>query len=394
MGGEAMKALQIFREMKRIIPQTLQITHERNRSELSDRLQLPDIYYVKDTWLSVALWRSVAFRSLLDVWFSIKAVRLAENILAGRPDIAAGTTAIIHQTEPNSPVAPRGISRRYLNVAGPINGNIYYPTAFRANETRSARLRRQLHLPLQRLQRLTYCSLNGMNMLFCAGGNRTRESLLAAGCSQERIIDTVDCGVPDRILDRQPVTQSGQNPRFIHFGRLVFHKGTALILEALAQPNCTISLDIVGRGPELDRCKALATELGLEDRVRFLDWYTSHEVLLDSFIAYRGVVLPSIEDANGIVVQEAMALGLPPVCLDWGGPQLLIREGESGFLVKAGTRQQIVVDLATRMQRLADDGDLASRMALAARADALSWRWSVVIRDWLGHYNQLIRSAS
>jgi glycosyltransferase involved in cell wall biosynthesis len=63
--------------------------------------------------------------------------------------------------------------------------------------------------------------------------------------------------------------------------------------------------------------------LGLHGRVKSKDWFPSHQDLMNSLSKYRGVVLPSIEDANGIVAQEAMALGLPAICLDWGGPDLL-----------------------------------------------------------------------
>jgi glycosyltransferase involved in cell wall biosynthesis len=333
----------------------------------------------------------VVLRLLVNVWFSHKAVRLAERLVAEIAD--ANFRPILHQTEPNSPVAPRATSGHHLNVAGPINGNIYYPSAFRANESKSAKFRRVLHTPLQRLQRYTHSSLRGMDLLLCAGGDRTRISLLSAGCDPRRMVDTVDCGVPVRLLERAPVVHAGVNPRYIHFGRLVFHKGTALIIEALAREGCHAELDIVGRGPELERCKALSLQLGLSERVRFLDWYTSHEDLLDSFSGYRGVVLPSIEDANGIVVQEAMAMGLPPICLDWGGPKLLIENRKSGFLVTASTRDQIVSDLAKRMEELSQDGELAARMGKASRSAAQNWSWPVVAREWLDHYKRLVQTT-
>jgi hypothetical protein len=54
--------------------------------------------------------------------------------------------------------------------------------------------------------------------------------------------------------------------------------------------------------------------------VGFLNWLPNHADLLDRPQHYRGTVLPSIADANGIVVQKAMAIGTPSICLDWGGP--------------------------------------------------------------------------
>src|SRR5216683_2801055 len=128
MGGEAIKALQIFRELKKLHPDTIQITHERCRLEIDGRLKLTDVYFIHDTWLSIALWRSKIFRFLLDVWFAKKAIGRAERIARERR--LAGAEVVIHQTEPNSPVIPRFVSPQYANVFGPVNGNIYYPIAF------------------------------------------------------------------------------------------------------------------------------------------------------------------------------------------------------------------------------------------------------------------------
>ena len=279
-------------------------------------------------------------------------------------------------------------------MAGPINGNIYYPKAFQARESRSARWRRLWHMPLQSMLGRLGVSLRRFDLVFVAGGERTRVSLAAAGCKSEQMADSLDCGVKSSLLTRPRAAQSGCNGRFVHFGRLVFHKGTLLIIEAIALADPSVTLDIVGRGPELMACRKRVLELELTDRVRFIDWYPSHEGLLDSLVHYRGLVLPSIEDANGIVVQEAMALGLPAICLDWGGPQLLIEDGTNGYLIPVGEPSRIVADLADRMQRLAADGPLAEQMSLKARQRAETWRWDTTARQWLEEILRRSRTAA
>lgn len=376
MGGEAMKALHIFRETKKINPEVVQITHARNRAEIDGRLKLGDVVFVEDTCVSRLFWRLRPLRLLVNPWFSFKAVRLAERLSGNSP-------CVIWQTEPNSPVAPRALSRRHLNVMGPINGNIYYPATFRANESALARWRRRTHMPLQRLQRLIYSSLRRAELIFVAGGERTKKSLLAAGCKDARLLDTLDCGVDPSLLDQARISHADENFRFVQFGRLVFHKGTALVIQALQHTDPRVTLDIVGRGPELERCMELTRTLGLSDRVRFLDWYPRREDLLASLSSYRGMVLPTLEDANGMVVQESMAMGLPAICLDWGGPQLLIEDGVSGFLVKAGTPEEIARGLARYMNRLALEGALAEKISVESRSRAQAWRWSTLARDWL-----------
>jgi glycosyltransferase involved in cell wall biosynthesis len=386
MGGEAIKALQIFEELHGLIGDVTQITHARNRAELSKHRLFSNLEFLDDDWLDLILWRSVVLRVLMTPWFSYRAVKRAEQIASTARD---DKQVIIHQTEPNSPVATRWTSSRFKNVFGPINGNIYYPKAFRKFESTGTRIRRLLHFPVQSLNRLFWRGISNADLVLAAGGDRTVRSLLAAGVPVARIYQTLDCGIPDSMSHLARSPSSIPNGRFIHFGRLFFHKGTYLAIEAVAKADRAVSLDIVGRGPELQHCKALVRNLGIEDRVRFLDWYENRNDLIASFQNYCGVVLPSIEDANGIVVQEAMAAGLVPVCLNWGGPQLLIENGISGYLIAPDSLEEIAPRIAECLSIMAEDANLVAKMSAKARARADDWRWSQLARDWASRYSTL-----
>jgi len=385
MGGEAIKALQIFCEFKKLNPNTIQITHERCKEELSGRLNLSGVHYVQDTWFALFLWRSKIFSRLLDVWFSVKAVKLAEQLATWKGE--ANRSTVIHQTEPNSPVLIRSLSNLCFNAIGPVNGNIYYPKLFRHSETFQNFLRRKLHLPIQRLSALAFSRQKKADLVLAAGGDRTITSLIAAGYRRDIIKETIDCGVRDEILDQPRITHQRQNFRFVHYGRLTYHKGTFLAIESLKQADDRVSLDIIGTGPELEACQRIVKKLRLERQVNFLGWFKSHQALLDSLRKYRGMVLPSFEDANGIVVQESMALGLPPICLNWGGPQLLIEHGKSGFLINPTSRADIASKLAEAFEKLSCEPELAEKMSIAGRARAEAWRWSRVANEWMASYS-------
>jgi glycosyltransferase involved in cell wall biosynthesis len=389
MGGEAIKALQIFEELHGLIGDVIQITHGRNRAELSQHPLAANIQYLDDDRVDLLLWRSVGLRVFMTPWFSYKAVKRAEALAATMP---GDKQVIIHQTEPNSPVATRWTSARFRNVFGPINGNIYYPKAFRKFETPFARIRRLLHFPLQILNRVFWRGIQNADLVLAAGGERTVRSLRAAGVSRSQIYETLDCGIPNSLSEVPYAPSRASIGRFIHFGRLVFHKGTTLAIEAVAKANASVTLDIVGRGPELTRCKDLAKSLGVEDRVRFLDWYENRDDLIASFQNYCGIILPSIEDANGIVVQEAMAVGLVPVCLDWGGPQLLIEDGVSGYLVPPDGLDEISTGMSQCLNRLAGDLEVVTAMSAKAKARAAGWKWTQLASDWVGCYSTLART--
>src|SRR5690606_30279405 len=87
---------------------------------------------------------------------------------------------------------------------------------------------------------------------------------------------------------------------------------------------------IAGNGPEEDKLKALAEDLGVAPRVRFLGWRT------DAPSLYRSAdlcVFPSRFEPLGNVVIQAWAHGLPVIAANAAGPASLIRDGEDGALI-------------------------------------------------------------
>lgn len=78
------------------------------------------------------------------------------------------------------------------------------------------------------------------------------------------------------------------------------------------------------------------------------------------------LVLPSIQDGYGMVVDQAMACGCPCIVSDHAGSADTVRDGVNGFVFPA----RDVDALAARLQRLADDPDLRAAMREAAVAAA------------------------
>ena len=205
------------------------------------------------------------------------------------------------------------------------------------------------------------------------------------------MVPSIDSGIMDRLADAPRVEHHGQNLRFVHNGRLQKHKGTDLAIKALLRTKNRVTLDVIGQGLEEANLKALVASLNLGDRVKFIPWFKDHSDLAVALREYRAFVFPSICEANGIVVQEAMIMGLPTICADWGGPALLITP-ECGVLVKPNSEEQMLTGLAEAMDKLATDGDLAERMSAAGRKRALEGRylWSGVVQDWVEVYRQAL----
>ena len=115
-------------------------------------------------------------------------------------------------------------------------------------------------------------------------------------------------------------------------GRLLAWKGVRLALAALRPPEAAAwRLDIYGDGPERARLVRLAHRWGLADRVRFLGVRPRDEVR--ATLATADVLLfPSVHEAAGWAVAEALAAGCPVVALNQAGPAALLGPGD-GVLV-------------------------------------------------------------
>lgn len=385
MGGEAIMALQIYGELEARGIQVHQISHGRVREEISRKYPRMSISYLDDNGLDRLLWKSKVFAPLLGPLYMWKAARLAARLAKGRPG------AIVHYTSPVSPVTPQFRTRGVPVVIGPITGNIHHPPAFRGREGRSDKLRRWFLRPVQLAHRLFFPGKRTADVVLVAGGDRTRRSLKMAGCRESQFRESLCCGIPDSTAERPLIEHRGPNFRFVHNGRLVPHKGADLIIKALARTRNPVQLDIIGRGPERPRLERLAAELGVQDRVRFVEWFQDHEEMYRSLHGYRGFVFPSLAEAHGIVVQEAMMMGLPVVCADWGGPAALVTP-ECGVLIEPTSEDALVAGLAEAMDRLGEDGELADRMARAGRESALKqgFSWSDVIEGWVAIYRELL----
>ncbi|HVE78263.1 MAG TPA: glycosyltransferase family 4 protein [Gemmatimonadaceae bacterium] len=141
-------------------------------------------------------------------------------------------------------------------------------------------------------------------------------------------------------------------------GRLVRRKNIDELLRALTSPECAgVHLVVVGAGPELERLRGAATDLALNDRVRFAGRVseTRKWQILRCADVY---VSATMHEGYGLVYLEAMAAGLPVVTPDDGGHVDFLRDGETGYMVPAGGRAA----LAAAIARVAADRTAAARM--------------------------------
>ncbi len=131
-------------------------------------------------------------------------------------------------------------------------------------------------------------------------------------------------------------------------------------LDALDGRGTDAVLVLVGDGPERPATEALARELGMADRVRFVGYRRELDPWYASFDAF---LLASANEGTPVAAIEALAAERPVVATDVGGVGAVVEEGRSGFLAPAGDPGA----LASALARLAADPELRARMGANGR---------------------------
>jgi len=154
-------------------------------------------------------------------------------------------------------------------------------------------------------------------------------------------------------------------------GRLVAHKRADRVLDIASRLAASdVTIEVIGSGPELAPLADKVAARGLGERV-ILRGYLPEEDKRRAVAASWLHLNTSQGEGWGLCVVEAAALGVPTVAYDVDGLRDSVRDGQTGWLVKAGERIEDVTERA--LKELADP---ARRAEMAAAC-----------RSWAGHFD-------
>ena len=175
-------------------------------------------------------------------------------------------------------------------------------------------------------------------------------------------------------LSRLPLPGDGPL-RLVSAGRLVHWKGFDLGIRGLAESGLRdAEYWILGDGPSRASLEALARELGVAELVK-LPGSVPREDVINLLGRSHALVHPSLHDSGGWSCIEAMAAARPVICLDLGGPAVMV-DNESGFKITPSTPAAAVAEVARAITAFATDRGLLRRKGEVARdrvRDLFSW---------------------
>jgi glycosyltransferase involved in cell wall biosynthesis len=158
-----------------------------------------------------------------------------------------------------------------------------------------------------------------------------------------------------------------QSNRLLFVGRLNAQKGIELLLRAVAVSSAKPSLDVVGDGPDGERLKALAGELEIGDRIRWIGTLPQQQ-LTEYYRSATALVVPSVNEGLGLVAVEAQLCETPVIAFDSGGLSDVVSNGRTGILVEDISASA----LATAIDSLLASPDRGAALGAAGRLHALA----------------------
>jgi glycosyltransferase involved in cell wall biosynthesis len=194
--------------------------------------------------------------------------------------------------------------------------------------------------------------------IVCVSEN-SRQLGVASGIGSARLV-TIHNGIPDVSSVHRAAPDRDGPPRVVSVARFAPPKDHRTLLLAVKDVP-RLHLDLVGDGPAEEEARALAGELGVTDRVRFLGRRTDVTELLTEAQAFA---LCSRSEGFPMATLEAMRAGLPVVVSNVGGAPEAVVDGQTGYVVADNS----VAGWIDRLSLLARDPALRSRLGIHGRA--------------------------
>lgn len=311
-------------------------------------------------------------------------------------EIESGRYDLVHRLTPVSPTLPSPIARHCHEAGvpfllGPLNGGIPWPKAHN-----SARLQEREYLTYLRdaykLQPAFWSTLRHAAKIVC--GSQYTLSQIPPQFAHKATYIPENAIDPTRFTIERTRKAASPGPLKVVFtGRLVPYKGPDLLLEAAAPliRQGKLHVTILGDGPLMPKLKDIVAGENLDGGTTIPGRIPHTQ--LQSILADQDLfAFPSIREFGGAVVIEAMAMGLVPLIVDYGGPAELISD-DTGFRIPMAPRDALIQAFRTKLTELEANRTLLDTLSPKAKERAFThFTWQAKAHQFLHLYQSLLRA--
>lgn len=191
------------------------------------------------------------------------------------------------------------------------------------------------------------------------------------------------CTLANESVNHPWLCTSRKHNTIVACGRLVSQKGFSFLIDAISELSDDVKLVLVGDGEDKIKLLQQVQQLKLQGQVDLVGYDRNpyrYMAKADLF------VMPSLWEGFGIVLVEAMALGIPIIASDCPtGPRIILKDGECGMLVLPGDSKA----LASNINKLLSDQQLRNKLSIAAKHRAESFSVQTAINAYINLLSEL-----
>ena len=136
---------------------------------------------------------------------------------------------------------------------------------------------------------------------------------------------------------------------------------------------------------ELERLQELSQELHIQDSVTFVG-PVGQEELPCYYSAAHVCVIPSYHESFGLVALESLACGTPVVAAGVGGIEAVVRQGETGYVLKDNAPLRLADGIAALLSK----PDAGTQSVSSTRASVLGFGWANIAEAIIEEYRQVL----
>ncbi|HEY5752840.1 MAG TPA: glycosyltransferase family 4 protein [Chthoniobacterales bacterium] len=194
----------------------------------------------------------------------------------------------------------------------------------------------------------------------------TKKTLETASPFRGKVV-VIPYGAPcPQNIDHRAPRRDGGALKVLFVGSLQQRKGLSYLFRAIKELGNSATLTVIGTPPAVE-CPALTRAL---ETARWIST-CAHDEVLTEMTRHDVFVFPSLFEGFGLVLLEALAMGLPIIATAHTAAPDIIQDGVEGFIVPIRSSEAI----AERLLMLHRDRDRLDAMSSAARIRATQFRW-------------------
>lgn len=187
-------------------------------------------------------------------------------------------------------------------------------------------------------------------------------------CLRKKTKVILETAMEDTIFAYHKIERQDKNGlQLITTGRLLPNKNILTAVKALQYlpKNRNITLTIVGSGYQKKEIEEMSQKIGWKNNVNIIAELPRQKVL--ELVEQSDIFLfPSLREGGSWSLMEAMAIGLPVICLDWAGMSVTT-DDDCAIRLPVSNPEQMPKDMAAAIIKLIDNPELRRQMGKAGR---------------------------